>query len=436
MAARSLQVKFIDLFAGLGGFHIALTRLGHTCEFACELDEHLQEIYEKNFSVRPKGDIRSIAATQVPEHDILCAGFPCQPFSKAGLQRGFNCPLFGDLFDNIIRILRHRKPQYFLLENVPHLAKHDGGQTWRDMEKRLKDLGYKVRCELLSPHQFGIPQIRERMFIVGSRAPLTDFEWPEKVGGAMPSIITALEENPADARKVSPQFERCLVTWQEFLDRFPSDQSLPSWPIWTMEFGADYPYEDVTPASLTERQLCQYRGSHGNVLGDLNPDERRSGLPSYARKERKFPAWKINFIRNNRKLYADNKAWIDKWLPKLLEFPASLQKFEWNCKDEKRNLWELMIQFRASGVRVKRPTSAPSLISMTTTQVPIVGWERRHLTARECASLQSLREIKNLPEIPSRAFAALGNAVNADLVELVAERLVGRVAPTITQECA
>src|SRR4051812_13359499 len=121
-------MNFIDLFAGLGGFHLALSELGHTCVFASELDEELRRVYEANFNLLPEGDIRDVDVEDVPTHDVLCAGFPCQPFSKAGEQKGVAHPE-GDLFDFVLKIIARHKPHYIMLENVPNLLKHDEGRT-------------------------------------------------------------------------------------------------------------------------------------------------------------------------------------------------------------------------------------------------------------------------------------------------------------------
>jgi DNA (cytosine-5)-methyltransferase 1 len=177
---------------------------------------------------------------------------------------------------------------------------------------------------------------------------------------------------------------------------------------------------------MTSGIITQLPRSHGVPLREFPPAQRLNGLPSYARAGLAFPRWKQNFIRSNRDLYARHHKWLDSWIPKIRAFPPSLQKLEWNCKGEPRDIWRHLIQFRASGVRVKRPTSAPSLISCTTTQVPILGWEKRYLTPRECGRLQSLKELKHLPTAATPAYSALGNAVNADLVEKIAEQLLGR----------
>lgn len=421
--------KFVDLFAGLGGFHLALDRLGGQCVFAAEWKEHLRDLYDKNFGLRPFGDIRQVLPEDVPDHDVLTAGFPCQPFSKAGEQLGFECTEQGDLFHNVASILEKKQPKFFILENVPNLLKHDAGQTWEKIQAILRALGYHIAAERFSPHNFGIPQIRERVYIVGSRKPLDSFAWPETTD-AETKIDSVLDDNPAGAKKLSPQVQECLDVWDEFLRVCPADVDLPSYPLWSMEWGATYPYEDTTPWALRKRLdidgLKGFRGSHGTKIGYLRTlEERWNALPSHARtNEFWFPKWKQDFIRQNRQFYEDNKAWIAPWLPKILKFPSSLQKLEWNVKGGERDIWKYVIQFRASGVRVKRRTTAPSLIAMTDTQIPIIGWQKRYMTPHECARLQSLDDLKELPKSTTQAFHALGNAVNSRVVERVARALL------------
>ena len=418
-------MRFIDLFAGLGGFHIALKNLGHECVFASEQNLELCNIYELNFGIRPVGDIRNIPANQIPPHDILCAGFPCQPFSKAGEQLGSDCPQWGDLFhDHVLRIVKHRKPKYLLLENVANLARHNQGKTWALMATQLGECGYKVDSKILSPHHFGIPQIRERLFIVGSRLSLDHFRWPEETNKPV-SIYSVLDKNPREAKAISLQVEKCLEVWQDFLDRSPQNAELPSFPIWTMEFGATYPFEETTPFALGRRRLRKYRGAHGIELSTVSSQERFNYLPSYARiNEQIFPQWKIRFIQQNRDYYKKNHEWIDPWLPQVMQFPPSLQKFEWNCKGEKKDIWQYIIQFRASGVRVKRPTTTPSLVAMTTTQIPIIAAEKRYMTPRECTRLQNMDTLTHLPTSSAKTYKALGNAVNVRIVELIADLLI------------
>lgn len=432
---QAIALKFIDLFAGLGGFHLALAELGHKCVFASELDPSLAILYEKNFGLKPVGDIRKVKLKDIPRHDVLCAGFPCQPFSKAGAQRGLKCPQWGDLIDYIIAILRSHKPKFFIIENVPNLVRHNRGRTWKKIKERLQEPGYDIDDRKLSPHMFGIPQIRERAFIIGQRHTLNGFRWPAlKPSAKNISIRDLLDRNPSDARKLPPHFVEYLTAWQKFLDRFPKKEEFPSFPIWAMEFGATYPYRDRTPFASRFKKLDRYRGSFGRTLSGLTPDEVRAALPPYAQyEEDQFPKWKIDFIRKNRAFYKRHKNLINMWLPNILQFPPSFQKLEWNVKGGKRRIWKYVIRFRASGIRIKRPTTAPSLVAMTPSQVPVIAWERRYMTPRECSRLQSMGGMKHLPAAKEDAYKALGNAVNVTVVEEIARCLLR--PPAIKTSC-
>jgi DNA (cytosine-5)-methyltransferase 1 len=160
------QLKFIDLFAGLGGFHLALDHLGHKCVFASELNNELRDLYVKNHNTKIEGDINLVNVNLIPSHDILCAGFPCQPFSQAGARLGLEDPRNGNLFYKIVEILNRHKPEFVFLENVANLKGHDDGNTWKVIYDELSKL-YEVKVDTLSPHHFGIPQHRSRFYIVG-----------------------------------------------------------------------------------------------------------------------------------------------------------------------------------------------------------------------------------------------------------------------------
>jgi DNA (cytosine-5)-methyltransferase 1 len=172
--------RFIDLFAGIGGMRIPFEKLGGECVFSSEWDEHAQRTYYHNFGEMPKGDITKIDERDIPDHDILLAGFPCQPFSIIGEKQGF-ADTRGTLFFDIERILAEKKPSAFLLENVKQLASHDGGRTFAVIQSRLLNLGYTVYYEVLNALDFGLPQKRERVFIVGFREPIA-FAFPRRNG--------------------------------------------------------------------------------------------------------------------------------------------------------------------------------------------------------------------------------------------------------------
>ena len=162
-------IKFIDLFAGIGGFRLGLESIGAKCVFSSEIDEHAISMYETNFHENSKCDITTLDPATIPDFDILCAGFPCQAFSISGKQKGFEDATRGTLFFDICRILNEKKPPYFILENVKNLETHDKGNTLYVMLRELNSLGYSVSYKVLNAKDFGTPQNRERIILVGSR---------------------------------------------------------------------------------------------------------------------------------------------------------------------------------------------------------------------------------------------------------------------------
>ena len=435
-------MRFIDLFAGLGGFHHALGQLGHECVFVSEINEELRDLYALNFKGTKgllHGDIRKVRA-KVPPHDILAAGFPCQPFSKSGKQHGRADKTRGTLFDEILKILRKHHPRYVILENVGNFERHDGGDTWKIVRESLEKLHYNVRGTthvttgghgLISPHHLGFPQTRERFFIVASTEPLPEDPFPP----ASRSRITSLAELVEDARRLSVKERQeialtgqqlaCIDHWNAFVWAIPADIELPSFPLWGDEFGARYPYADVPPMKA---KLSALRSTirHEQFLPNPRKAQLLSLLPAYARRSNKrFPDWKIRFIRQNRSYYRKIQDYLPSgWRERLDEFPASLRKLEWNCNGEERDLWQCVLQFRPSGLRAKRYTSSPALVAMTTTQIPILGPERRFLTRREGLRLQGFPDTHRLPTSRQDAFAALGNAVHTGVVLAIAHRLL------------
>ena len=183
-----MSIKFIDLFAGIGGFHMAFHNIGGECVFASEWDKEARKTYEKNLSkISPKlfmdnnfcGDITEVQPQNIPDFDVLCAGFPCQPFSQAGFKKGFS-EARGTLFFDIVSIIKEKQPKAFFLENVRHLLKHDDGKTFQTIERIIKnELRYSFFYKIVKASDFGLPQHRPRLFMVGFKDKNIDFSFPE-----------------------------------------------------------------------------------------------------------------------------------------------------------------------------------------------------------------------------------------------------------------
>ena len=383
------KFKFIDLFAGIGGFHEAMVNLGGECVLASEIDQFAIESYKENYGIDSAHDITKIKYEDVPDHDVLCAGFPCQPFSKAGAQEGFADQTKGTLFFQICRILKAKQPKYIFLENVRNLVSHDHGKTFKVIVEALDELGYQLTKEPLicSPHQLGVPQLRERVYILGVNKKYLDkpveVEMPHFEGKLDIYTSGIFETEPVDKKYyISKHQEMVLNAWDEFYHGIK--EKVIGFPIWSFEFRETYNYEDDT-----------------------------------------IPGWKQNFIKKNREMYQNNKEFIDGWFKKykdLKDFTPTEQKFEWQAGTKIDTLWEGFIQFRPSGIRVKKPDSFPALVAMV--QIPIVGRFKRRLTPREAARLQSFPDSFIPNKNDQQAYKQFGNAVNVNCIEYFAKQLL------------
>ena len=454
------SLKFIDLFAGLGGFHIALSNLGCECVFASELRDDLRRLYVKNFPEmsgetesgisKVEGDITKVPFEKIPSFDVLCGGFPCQPFSQAGKRQGFNDEKDrGNLFNYICEIARIHRPTYIFLENVSNLKGHDDGNTWNVIYHKLSDsfedggLNYEVSHEILSPHQFGIPQHRKRIYIVcktRESGGLCSFSFPTPNNKTC-DISPIINETETSFIKIKSETRQQLELWQEFIDQTVKHKdSIPSFPIWAMEFGATYSFEHSAPAYQEINELVGRRGHLGRVITGGTLQEVLSQLPVYARtdKNKEFPEWKKKYIAQNRAFYHKHKKWLDRWIKKVAQFENSHLKLEWNCGNNcAPTLEDKIIQFRASGIRVKLPTYSPAL-NLVGTQLPIFPWinlpnetlngtdpkKGRYMTIKEAATLQGMNSLTFEGLSTGRSLEALGNAVNTQVVELIAKNLL------------
>lgn len=404
------KMKFIDIFAGIGGFHQALESLGCECVCASEIDEACVKIYKKNFPKTPVvGDINE-HYDKLPNFDILCGGFPCQPFSKAGKQEGFKDVKRGNLFYVLMDIIKiHPECKFVLLENVKNLADND--QNWGLIQEALKELNFYVTDLpiILSPHQVGVPQIRERVYILGIRKDIRDIS--KLPNGSihiedLKRIFTKNEIcNDGDARSIlehnvdkkyciSQRERNALHMWAEFKEG--TNYQKIGVPIWAEYFGYN----------MSDEEFDNFRDHKGQLVSEM-------------------PSWKQRFVLKNREFYKENKDFIDKWINKydVLNLPLLYKKLEWNCGDTK-DLKETIIQFRQSGIRIKKMNYFPALVAINNTPI-IYDYELesfRKITPREAANLQSFNEDFDFTDDPL-VYKQLGNAVNVEIIRRLAKKL-------------
>lgn len=412
-----MSFTFIDLFAGIGGFHGALSALGGECVYASEIDKDAARIYNRNWGLQPDGDI-TLAANEnnmdVPEHDVLVGGFPCQPFSKSGKQRGMD-EARGTLFWNIARIIEVRKPKIVLLENVRNIAGPRHEHEWEVIIETLRQLGYRVSSKplVVSPHRIhpdfgGRPQVRERVFIAATRT-----NKPGAIIGEEPGL---------------PAIEKFEHAWN--IQNWNLAKDLP------LETKLDIEEKKLSTLSTSESEWIDAWNEFVLLYKEAHPGENLPGFPIWAdewvhiddlRIPRGTPGWKENFLIKNAEFYTQNKKLIDKWLKKhnnLESFPPSRRKLEWQAQDAK-SLTETIMHFRPSGIRAKKATYVPALVAIT--QTSILGKQKRRITFREGARLQGLPEWFDFLDQPkSQTFKQLGNGVNIGAVYNVMKALVLR----------
>lgn len=414
------KFTFVDLFAGVGGFHQALESLGGECVMASEINKDCVEVYNKNFpNTEVIGDIKT-NWHKLPKFDMLCGGFPCQPFSKAGKQKGFNDENRGNLFYILMDILKvHDECKFILLENVSNLSTGNSKEWWSKIQEELQRLNFYVTDKpiVLSPCQFGIPQIRERVYIMGIRKDIKDSlkltnhyihiedlkleKLPRPIDSLkMGDAWSVLEPsaNIPDKYYLNEEQTNILNIWDEF--RVGVNYKTIGVPVWLEYFGINKDNE----------RFYSEPDYQGVLYNDL-------------------PSWKKRFVDKNRAFYLENKDFIDSWAERhrMLEKKSIYKKFEWNCGIDCKELKETIIQFRHSGIRAKRPTYFPTLVAINNT--PII-WDKereryRIITPREAANLQRFKEDFIFSKSDEQSYKQLGNAVNVTIINILAKKLLG-----------
>tara|TARA_B100000427_G_scaffold323817_1_gene327875 strand:+ start:2857 stop:4098 length:1242 start_codon:yes stop_codon:yes gene_type:complete len=377
------KLNFIDLFCGIGGFHQALNRLGCTCKLACDIDKDCCKVYQKNYGIVPHSDVKTVDPNQMDTIDIICAGFPCQPFSNAGNKETFTDDR-GLLFDEIIRIAKVKKPRFMFLENVKHILKVGNGEVIEYIQKKLDDNNYTVQIFKISPHEYGIPQQRERVYFVCVRKDIYNgmpIELPQSGKEIVFEDFLDKKEEIDNKYFITGDSLTCLEAWDEMIKEF--------------DVG-----EKISPTIMINEHYNNHTQEEFN---------------NYAK-------WRKEYITKNRPIIEKYKDKWDTWYEKhkdILQKREVYGKLEWQVGKIKPDdsIFNYFIQIRQSGIRVKKAQYFPTLVAVV--QTPIYGKEKRYITPRECARLQSFPDDFILDENDKKAYKQFGNSVNVENVYTV-----------------
>lgn len=380
-------LRFMDLFCGIGGFHIAFNKLNipTQCVLACDIDKSCGEVYQVNFNMDIEKDIIKLDPKSLPDTDILCGGFPCQPFSKAGNMKMMTDDR-GLLFDEIIRIAMIKQPKFIFLENVKHIKKVGDGEVFQYILNTLDKNNYVVQTFNISPHHYGIPQQRERVYFVCVRKDIynkKEILLPEKID--IDSI----------------QFEQVLQKPEEIDDKYfiQGDilKSLQAWDEMIQQFEVD---EKISPTIM---------------INEAYNNHTTHDFEDYAE-------WRKEYITKNKPLIDKYQNQFDIWYQKYQDILKKRQvygKLEWQVGHIKPNdsIFNYFIQLRPSGIRVRKSNYFPTLVAIN--QTPIYGKQKRYITPRECARLQSFPDSFIIHKDDGKSYKQFGNSVNVDNVYMV-----------------
>ena len=383
-----IPLKYIDLFSGIGGFHQAfnqLNELGYEteCVLSCDKDKHCRSIYQENYGIEVHPDIKKLKPEDIPDYDILCAGFPCQPFSNAGKKTTFKHHK-GTLFDEIMRLIKDKKPKFLFLENVKHIMKVSNGEVFKYVMAKLDEFGYNVQLFKMSPHEYGIPQQRERIYFVCVHKSIDKKEVELVEPKTSEIILENLLQNKEEVGTkyfVSGDVKTALEAWEEMIKEFEVGEKI-SPTIMANEFHKVY-----TPVEFTA-----------------------------------LAAWRQENKKKNKPLYNKYKVKWDEWYERnttILKRREIYAKSEWQVGKVKDNdsIFDYFIQLRQSGIRVKKKKYFPTLVAMS--QIPVYGKEMRYITPRECARIQSFPESFIIHNDDRQSYKQFGNSVNVDNVRNV-----------------